>query len=236
MDKVPMKLKIIKTGLDLFLKKGFTNTTSREIATELGISNGNLTFHYPTKEDLLLELVGELCDFQWKLIKHYLEEGEKSLFAYCMELSTMAWACELHEYAKDIYLAAYRHDKTLKKIRENDTIKLKEIFNEYHKDWNEREFRNAEYLISGIEYAILCSSNDQNFPIKDRIDSSLTMIMNTFGVSQEEQKIKLNKIHNVDCKALGEKVLNEFVIYVDKVNQEAIEENIKTRKKTRVDE
>ena len=231
MNKVPMKLKIIQKGLELFLEKGFTNTTATEIAKSLNISKGNLTFHSPTKEDLLLELIEELCTFQANLINHYVEEGERSLFAYCMELAAMAWVCETYPKAKDIYLATYRHDKTLKLIREYDTNKLERIFQQYNPNWKYNDFKNAEYLISGLEYAMLCSSNDETFPIETRITNTLKLIMETLNVDKEEIEIKLNRVLNTDCKSLGENVLKEFIEYVDKVNLEAINNEILNRKK-----
>ncbi|AEB22813.1 MULTISPECIES: TetR/AcrR family transcriptional regulator [Bacillus] len=48
------KEKIIKTGIHLFAKKGFSSTTIQEIAGECGISKGAFYLHFKSKEDLLL--------------------------------------------------------------------------------------------------------------------------------------------------------------------------------------
>ncbi|MBY8914117.1 TetR/AcrR family transcriptional regulator [Bacillus sp. YC2] len=48
------KEKIIKTGIRLFAKKGFSSTTIQEIAVECGISKGAFYLHFKSKEDLLL--------------------------------------------------------------------------------------------------------------------------------------------------------------------------------------
>ena len=40
----------------LFNRKGYASTTLTEIAHEVGISQGNLTYHFPTKLDLALHL------------------------------------------------------------------------------------------------------------------------------------------------------------------------------------
>lgn len=52
--KLKTKEKIICTAVKLFNESGIQNITSRHIAAELGISHGNLDYHYKTKEDLLL--------------------------------------------------------------------------------------------------------------------------------------------------------------------------------------
>ena len=95
------KKEIIQTAIRLFLERGFSNTSVKLISDKLGISTGNLTFHYPTKEHLLAVLVEMLCDFQWRSMETALEEGSSPLMALCLELSAMAAMCEENEIARD---------------------------------------------------------------------------------------------------------------------------------------
>ncbi|MEM8708997.1 MAG: TetR family transcriptional regulator [Actinomycetota bacterium] len=46
--------RIADAALRLFNRKGYASTTLTEIADEIGISQGNLTYHFPTKLDLAL--------------------------------------------------------------------------------------------------------------------------------------------------------------------------------------
>ena len=57
---------IIQVATKKFLELGYSNRSAKTISEEVGISTGNLTFHYPTKEHLLAKLTEMLCDFQWK--------------------------------------------------------------------------------------------------------------------------------------------------------------------------
>lgn len=61
------KEKILKASLQLFNSKGTESTTVRDIAKKIGISHGNLCYHFPTTghlvEQLYLNLVAEL-DFE----------------------------------------------------------------------------------------------------------------------------------------------------------------------------
>lgn len=50
------KEKIIETFIKLFNEKGCLNTSTRHIADELGISVGNLYYHFKNKEDILIEI------------------------------------------------------------------------------------------------------------------------------------------------------------------------------------
>lgn len=52
---------ILETSLDLFLRKGFHGTSTREICRELGISSGLFFRYFPTKEAVYDELVRIGC-------------------------------------------------------------------------------------------------------------------------------------------------------------------------------
>lgn len=48
--------RIAEAGRKLFNRKGYGETTLSEIAAEIGISQGNLTYHFPTKRKLALRI------------------------------------------------------------------------------------------------------------------------------------------------------------------------------------
>ena len=86
----PTRELILRTGMRLFLEKGYTKTHCSSITKELGISPGNLTFYFSTKEHLLAELVEYLCRYQWLTMEAANEDGKSPLYSYCMELASMA--------------------------------------------------------------------------------------------------------------------------------------------------
>jgi AcrR family transcriptional regulator len=56
------KEKIIAKALELFNNDGVRETTLRKIARELGISQGNLTYHYKTKDEIIEKLYFDLAE------------------------------------------------------------------------------------------------------------------------------------------------------------------------------
>lgn len=48
---------LLDAALDLFVEKGFAATRSEEVAMRAGVSKGTLYLYYPSKEDLLKEVV-----------------------------------------------------------------------------------------------------------------------------------------------------------------------------------
>lgn len=59
------KDRIVKTAIKLFNSKGFKVVSLNEIASNLGMSRGNLTYHFPDKNILLEEISTEM----WSKIK-----------------------------------------------------------------------------------------------------------------------------------------------------------------------
>jgi len=56
------KEKILVTALQLFNKNGIDNVTVRSIAFEMGISHGNLCYHFPNTDDIIYKLYLNLVD------------------------------------------------------------------------------------------------------------------------------------------------------------------------------
>ena len=52
-------VKILEAGRQLFNAKGYAATSLSDIAKSVGISKGNLSYHFPTKRELAVRLIAE---------------------------------------------------------------------------------------------------------------------------------------------------------------------------------
>ncbi len=211
------KNKILRVSTTMFLEVGYSKTSPQMIAKELKVSTGNLTYYYPTKEHLLAVLTDLLCKFQWKLMEYEAGEGMSSLLSICLELMTMAAACEESEVAKDFFVSTYQSPKCLEIIHNNDTARAKDVFAEYCPDWTDEQFREAEILVAGIEHATL-SNIDNTVPLETRISGALNTIMMIYNVPEEIRRIKIDKVLAMDYRSIGKRIFNEFKEYVEKEN------------------
>lgn len=69
--KQSTKSKIRDAALQLFNKEGMVNVRLQHIADEAFVSVGNLAYHYPNKEAILLALYRELTQKQQELLAEY---------------------------------------------------------------------------------------------------------------------------------------------------------------------
>lgn len=224
------KLEIVQVATRMFLERGYTKTTTAAICNELEMSKGNLTFHYPTKEHLLAVLVDMLCEFQWKMMEYEADEGISSVMAVCLELMSMAVACEENEVAKDFFISAYSSPMCLGIIRKNDAERAKKVFVQFCESWSDEQFAEAEILVSGIEYATLMTT-DSSVPIEVRISGALNQILMIYNAPEETRKMKIGKVLAMDYRSIGSRILKEFIEYVEEVNDKAFEEIILRHKK-----
>lgn len=219
---------IIRVAANRFLNDGYTQTTLSSMAIALKMSKGNMTFHFPTKEHMLAELVDMLTRYQRKYMEDEAKEGYSSIMAMCLELLTIASACEQDEVAKDFFLSSYRSELCMELIRKHDKERAKEVFKEYCPDWTDEYFAEAETLVSGIEYATLFTTAD-SAPLEVRVGGAIKTILSIYNVPKEIQDQKVHKVLSMDYKTLGLDTLKRFREYVDKTTEQEILDLLKRK-------
>ena len=218
------KMEIVQVATRMFLERGYSETSLKAICDELDISTGNLTFYFPTKEHLLAVLVKMLCNYQWRMMEQATDEGKTSLMALCLELTAMAAACEENDIARDFYLSSYTHPITLDIIRCNDARRAKQVFGPlYCQNWREHNFKEAETLVSGIEYATLMTT-ESSAALDVRIAGALQAVMLIYNVPEETRRIKLDKVLAMDYRSIGRSILEGFIEYTEQIDEDHLEE------------
>lgn len=222
------RLQIIQLAAKLFIEDGYSKTPLLKIAKILDLSPGNITFYFPTKENLLAVLTDELCDFQALMMEQEVNEGKTSLLAYCLELTSMAAICEESEVARDFYTSIYTSAVTLGIVRKNDTEKTKAVFKSFCSDWTDEKWKATENIVSGIEYATIVTREDDT-PLPIQIENGLNSILMLYGVPEDLRKTKIQKVLAMDYRALSRHILADFKEYIDKVNEENLKNATKSK-------
>ncbi|MBE5880761.1 MAG: TetR/AcrR family transcriptional regulator [Lachnospiraceae bacterium] len=226
MAKQNTKLKIKQLALHYFLEKGYAQVSVGDLSKLMGISKGTFVFHYPTKENLLVELIKDLCEFQWQVLEQEIKVENDPLVAYLYELATMAGSCYDNPPIRQLYVSAYVHPASLKVIRENDTVKAKKVFGTYCKEWTEQDFIIAEDIVSGIEYSMFATEHEKEIPLDDRLSGIFDVILKSYRVPEDIRKETIQKVLSMEYRELGKRILNEFREYVEETHQKELEEAV----------
>lgn len=229
------KLEIVQLATKLFLELGFSSTTPKMICDELDISTGNLTYYFPTKEHLLCVLAEMLCDFQWKMFESVSGNGYGSISSICIEMMTVASACEENEIARDFFTAVFESEICRNYLRNNHVERAKQIFAKECEGWTDLQFEEAELLVMGLQYTTVAAS-DANIPLKTKIAGALDRILDIYQVDKETRMCEIENVLQMDCRGVSKRVLSEFIAFVDKTNNEALDEirmTIRKREQTK---
>lgn len=224
------RLDIIRYATSAFLEQGYSASSTKHIAEDLDIGTGNLTYYFPTKEHLLAVLVDMLCDFQWKLMEKHADDGLSSIMAICLELASMASACEQDAVIRDFFISAYTSPMCLEIIRRNDTARAMKVFASHRPEWTREQFAEAEILCSGIEYATLMPAGDP-VPLETRVSGALNNILGIYNIPKDLRDAKIQRVFSLDYRRLGKQTLTEFRQFVEETNEHALEELYRARER-----
>ena len=223
---VTTKYEIIQVAPEFFMSEGYSNTSPKMIAEELGLSTGNITYYFPTKEHLLAVIVEMLCDFQCKMLEIEADRGICSVASICLETMTVAVACDESEIARDFFTAAFQSELCRNYLRDKHVDRAKRIFAKECSDWTDEQFHQAEILIMGLQYAAIVPTN-ADIPLKNRIAGALNQILSIYNVDEDIRKEEIEKVLTKDCRVISKQVFREFIRYVERTNEETLELMIK---------
>lgn len=224
------KYEIIQVASELFFEKGYSATSPKLIASELQMSPGNLTYYFPTKEHLLADIVKMLTDFQWKMLKAEADRDITPIGSICIELMTVAAACQESNVAKDFFTVTFESEMSREYLRKDHVERAKRIFAKYCPDWTDEQFVQAELLVMGIQWSTI-TADDDILPLETRISGALNQILNIYNVDEAAKGFEIDRVLNMDCRTLGKRVLSEFIDYVAKTNQQTLEEMLRSNRR-----
>lgn len=217
------KYEIIQTAAEFFFTEGFSNTSPRMIAEKLGLSTGNITYYFKSKEHLLLTTVKELCNFQWNMLEAEIDKGIGSAASVCLETMTVAVACEESEIARDFFIATFQSQLCRNHLRQNHVDRAKKIFASECDGWTDEQFHQAELLIMGLQYSAIAPT-DANIPLKMRLSGALNQILSIYNVDEETRREEIQKVLDKDCREISKRVLEAFTDFVKKKNAKTLNE------------
>ena len=228
------KFEIVQVASEFFFEVGYSKTSPNMIAKELGISTGNISYYFPTKEHLLKVLVETLCDYQMKMIEAVNDIGMGSVASICMETMTVAVACDESEIARDFFISAFESLLCRDYLRENHVERAKKIFAKECGDWTDEQFHQAELLVMGLQYAAIVPTS-ADIPVRTRVAGALKQVLSIYNVDEETRKKEIDKVLTKDCRGISKQVLEGFIRFVEKTNHNTLEEMIRGhRRRNRV--
>jgi len=119
-----LKEKILIKAVELFNERGISSTSPNQLAAELGISTGNLTYHFKTKSDLVKEVYEKMHTDSQDFIKL---EGYLTLADFRKIISTFKSFMQKHNFFfQDLFYILHHYPEVGKLYEESNLMRLKQ--------------------------------------------------------------------------------------------------------------
>jgi len=186
-DHERIKLHILYTATQMFLESGYTAATMRQIADQSGVKYGSMRTFYPTKEDILCDLVSFVLEGQFSFTAELLQgKTEDKILFYAAETTLQLHMAESSEQVRELYLACYSLPNSAELIFHQITGKLEHIFKEQLPHWETKDFYEREIASGGIMRNFLSGG------LKDNTDLAFGVLTGIMRVSKENLFSGLN--------------------------------------------
>lgn len=168
-----MKTKLIikNQARELFNEKGFKNVTLRLVAASLQKSYGNITYHYKTKNDLILELYNDMVEETIQILNTFspenlfvsILEAPKKTFAISMKyLFFFADYIEIRRSYSELFLKVEK-DNSLRKRNYLNILKQLQVQNILREDLSENDLNYLMDVSGAVRTFFFINLDPKNF-------------------------------------------------------------------------
>ncbi len=209
-DGIETKRKILSACVHLFLEQGYKETSITQITEKAGVTRGSFQNLFPTKDAVLMELVGTMFGAQFESAVIITGGTLPPVYTYAVETAIQLALTELNENLREIYIEAYTLPDTAEYIYLQTTAKLKQIFGVYFTGYAESDFYELEIGSAGLMRNYMARRCDIHFPLDRKLRSFLTAAMRVYKVPEEEQARVLGFISSLDITGIATEVMQKL--------------------------
>lgn len=212
------KQAVLLTASRLFLEKGYSATSLREIAKESGVNIGSLMYFFESKENILCELVTYALESQFHSADALLRgvTDDKVLF-WATETALQLYMAESGEQIRELYIAAYSMPKSTGIIQHTIAEKMEFFFKDYRPEYEAKDFYEMEIGTCGIIRGYMSVPCDMYFTMEHKVKRFLEMSLLVYGVPEEKRREAIEFVARFDFEALARQLIDSMLKKLDEL-------------------
>ena len=204
------KRRILSASVRLLWEKGYTNTTVADIMRQADVSCGTFQNIFHTKDGLLAELAATMFTGQFAAAGKLTGGHLPPVYEYAAETAIQLALTEMNENLRDIYLAAYTHEKAMDFIHRQTARQLVRIFAVNLPGYTESDFYELELGSAGLMRGYMARPCDENFPLEKKLERFLFMSLNAFCVPAQERDRIIAFVGGLDIRQIARQVMEQL--------------------------
>jgi len=207
--------KTLYTAAELFLEKGYTETTMRGLAQKAGIDVSSINRAFGCKENILCELVVYVLQSQFDMMAAYLKgvTDDRILF-YAAETTMQLYMAESDESIRNLYLAAYSMPHSIDIIHQAITEKLEQIFKAHLPHLQTRDFYELEIASGGVMRSFMARPCDMYFTMERKVKRFLETTFRIYQVSDEKIQEAIEFVQQFDFPDIAKNTIDRMLQYL----------------------
>ncbi len=194
--------------IELFIDKGFKETTIRDIALEADVTPSSFKTRFHTKDGVLYELIDFMFDNQFALARSV--PNNDPVFVYALETAIQLSIAETQEHIRELYIEAYSDPKSLEFVMRRTTKELCRAFKFYNPNYEEIDFYECEIGTSGLVRAYMSRPCSMHFPLKKKVERFLSIALKAYNVPEPVIRRTIEGVLSLDLEELSAKALNKL--------------------------
>lgn len=212
-----IKNSVLSSAAKLFLTKGFTASSVKEIAAEADVNVSTMLYVYGSKEEILCELVSYVLEGQFETTAKFLQgKTQDKILFYAAETTLQLYMAESDENIRELYSAAYSMPKTSDIIQHTITDKLENIFREHLPHLETKDFYELEIASGGIMRSFMTRPCDMYFTIERKVKRFLETTFLVYRVSDEKIKEAVDFVSQFDFETIARQTINGMLNSLEK--------------------
>ncbi len=194
--KNEIKRKVLRISRDLFMKRGYTKTTIKDITQTAGITTGSLYHFFNGKQDILLHLTKEVFDSAAIFADLMAKKEAAPGLRFALEIGIQLYLVQKYDTIAELYLAAHESADIARVIVESALIRNQGLFQSYCPEFTSEQFYAAALAVKGIfhSYAQESVYNKQNISTT-LLFSAIEMMLALFQIPGDEIKKTIQTAH-----------------------------------------
>ena len=206
------RARILYAAAQLFLEKGYTKTSNREIAERAQVNISSMNISFGSKENILCELVEFVLDRQFAVADGLLQGvTDDMVLKYAAETTLQLHMAESDEYVRDLYAAAYSMPRSSAIIQQLITEKLQVILHDYHPDYDTKDFYKLEIATGGIMRGFMTIPCDMWFTMEHKVEAFISSAFHVLGVPEEKIEEAVVFVSQFDFAAIAKQTIQSML-------------------------
>lgn len=214
------RVKVLFAAANLFLEKGYTQTSIRNISDRAEVNISSLNQHFGSKENILCELVEYVLKGQFTATDELLEGvTEDKILYYAAETTLQLHMAESSEHIRDLYSAAYSMPKSSAIIQQMITEKLQLFFGELHPDLDTKDFYKLEIASGGIMRGFMTIPCNMWFTMDQKVASFIETTFRVFCVPNEKIHEAIEFVSRFDFAQIAQQTVDAMLAKMKRIEK-----------------